>query len=159
MKWLSSVFFGVVYLGLLLSLGRILLRKIRNRPVKAWVQSQPMTYSTGAFVRERRLGAWTDWSHRYKGGPHMIVRTLGIDVSAPQGMVLASRAIYMTAAKAYMSVDNVGWAGTRFGRRECIRLIGKDAGCEVDLAIIPDSDFKLAWKALVDAGVQLNAAE
>lgn len=143
----------IVVMGTTVTLARIQIRKNRNKPVKAWVQGQPVTYGVRAFVRERRLGAWVDWSYRLGGGPQLLVRTRGIEISAPQGMVLESRAVFLTAEKASMTVEHVGWAGTPFGKRQCIRLRGHDEGCGVDLAISPDTGIDQAWQALIDAGV------
>jgi hypothetical protein len=157
-KWLPLMLLSLVIAGAIVSLTRTQVRKTRNKSVKAWVQSQPVTYSTRAFVRERRFGAWTNWSHTYKGGPQLIVRTRGIEVSAAQGMVLESRAIFVTAEKASMSIDRVGFGGTGIGRRECIRLLGQDDGCGVDLAISPETGIESAWEALVQAGVRPSSA-
>jgi hypothetical protein len=142
----------IVVVGTIVTLTRIEIRKNRNKPVKVWVQGQPVTYAVRALVRERRLGAWVDWSYRLGGGPQLLVRTRGIEISASQGMVLESRAVFLTAEKASMTVDLVGWAGTPLGKRECIRLRGHE-GCGVDLAISPDMGIDQAWQALIDAGV------
>jgi hypothetical protein len=150
---LALVLLAIVIVGTTVTLTRIQIRKNRNKPVKAWVQGQPVTYGVRAFVRERRVGAWVDWSNRLGGGPQLLVRTRGIEVSAPQGMVLESRAVFLTAEKASMTVDRVGWAGTPLGKRDCIRLKGHDEGCGVDLAISPETGIDPAWQALVDAGV------
>jgi hypothetical protein len=154
MKWLPYILLGAVIFGTALSFGRLQLRRSRNRPIKAWVQNQPITYSTNAFVRERRLRAWVNWSSRLGGGPQMIVRTRGIEVSAPRGMVLESRALFLNAEKASMWVDRVGWAGTPFGRKDCIRLCGHDEGSRVDLALTPDTGIAETWQALLTAGAQ-----
>jgi hypothetical protein len=63
-----------------------------------------------------------NWNHHYGGGPRLVVRTRGIEVSAPQGMMLERRSFFFSAETATMWRDRVGWAGTALGRKECIRL-------------------------------------
>ena len=49
--------------------------------------------------------------------------------------------------------DEVGWAGTALGRRECIHLVGRDETAEVELALSPLSNFEEVWAALRRAGI------
>jgi hypothetical protein len=152
--WLAFFLVATTVIVVGVNLAHITIRRSHNKPIKVWVQSQPVTFTTRALVRERRLGGWVDWSNSLGGGPTMTIRARGIEVSAPQGMVLESRSVFISAEKATMSIDSVGWAGTPVGRRKCVRLLGHDPGCAVDLAISPDADFDEAWQALIDAGVQ-----
>jgi hypothetical protein len=123
--------------------------------VKKSVRRQAVIYSTKAFVRVRKpLNSWVNWNHRLGGGPVLTVRTQGLEVSAPQGMMLESRDIVMSAENASMQLDKIGWAGTPIGLRECIHISGRDDNGSVELAISAESDLESAWQALLDAGVQ-----
>jgi hypothetical protein len=124
------------------------------------VQSQPVMYTTKTFVRSRsqRLGnswanryTWVSWNLRYGGGPRLVVRTRGIEVSAPQGMLLERRSFFFSAEAATMWRDRIGWAGTPLGRRDCIRL---QFGDPVELALTPELGVEEAWQALISAGVR-----
>lgn len=123
-----------------------------TRSLREWVRGQPVTYTTKVFVRSRRSkNTWVSWNHFYGGGPRLVVRTRGIEVSAPHGMMLERRSFLFSAETATMWRDRVGWAGTRLGRKDCIRLQFGDA---VELALTPDSGVEEAWEALIQAGVR-----
>jgi hypothetical protein len=54
-----------------------------------------------------------------------------------------------------MSFDRVGWAGTPFDRKDCIRVTGEDQiGRRVELALTPEDGLQNAWDALVKSGVR-----
>lgn len=88
-------------------------------------------------------------------GPQLVVHTHGIEISAPRGMMLESRTLFLDARKATMWVDEVGFGGTPLHRKKCIRLVGgtpQDA--QIEVALSPDTDFDQTWQALIDAGVR-----
>ena len=135
-------------------------RREESRALQEWVQSQPVMYTTKTFVRSRseRLGnnwanryTWVSWNNRHSDVPRLVVRTRGIEVSAPQGMLLERRSFFFSAEAATMWRDRIGWAGTPLGRRDCIRLRFDDP---IELALTPDSGVEEAWQALVNAGVR-----
>ena len=130
-------------------------RQRRNRELDAWVQNQPVIYDCAVLVRQCKHpgGNWVDWSRSLGGGPRLLVRSGAIEVRAPRGMILDSRDICLRAGTARMWRDEVGWAGTALGRRECIRLVGRDETAEVELALSPLSDFEEVWAALRLAGI------
>src|SRR5215469_1656202 len=130
-------------------------RQRRNRELNAWVQNQAVIYECAVLVRQclHPGGNWFDWSRSRGGGPRLLVRAGAIEVRAPQGMMLDSRDICLRAGTARMWRDEVGWAGTALGRRECIRLVGRDETAEVELALSPLSDFEEVWAALRLAGI------
>jgi hypothetical protein len=68
-------------------------------------------------------------------------------------MVFDSRDICLRADTARMWRDEVGWAGTAVGRRECIHLAGRDETAEVKLALSPLSNFEEVWAARCQAGI------
>lgn len=112
-----------------------------------------MTYSTKAFVRVRKpLNTWVDWNRRLGGGPSIVVHTQGVEISAPQGMMLENRHLVLPAERATMRLDRVGWAGTPLGRRKCIRISGRDRDRPIEVAISPESDINETWQALIDSG-------
>jgi hypothetical protein len=74
-------------------------------------------------------------------------------------MVLDSRDICLRADTARMWRDEVGWAGTGLGRRECIRLVGRDETGEVELALSPLSGFGEVWAALGQAGIAVVSSQ
>jgi hypothetical protein len=130
-------------------------RQSRNRKLDAWVQNQTVIYDCPVLVRQcvHPGGNWFDWSRRVGGEPRLLVRAGAIEIRAPQGMVLDSRDICLRADTARMWPDEVGWAGSALGSRECIHLVGRDETAEVELALSPLSDFGEAWDALRRAGV------
>jgi hypothetical protein len=120
-----------------------------------WAANQPVIYSSKAFVRRRKMGHnWVTWSDKLGGGPTLLVRTESLEVLAPRGTMLESRHIVMAAKDTTMRLDSVGWAGTPFGRKKCIRLSGRDGRFKVVLAVTPESGIHDAWEALRRAGVR-----
>jgi len=136
-------------------------RRRRNRELDAWVQNQPVIYECAVLVRQcmHPGGNWGDWSRSLGGGPHLLIRDGAIEVRAPQGLRLDSRDICLRADTARMWRDEVGWAGTALGRRECIHLVGRDQTGEVELALSPLSNFEEAWAALGRAGITAASSE
>jgi hypothetical protein len=136
-------------------------RQRRNRELDAWVQDQTMIYDGAVLVRQCIYpgGNWVDWSRRLGGGPRLLIRAGAIEVRAPQGMMLDSRDICLRADTTRMWRDEVGWAGSALGRRECIHLVGRDETAEVELALSPLSDFEEVWAALCRAGTVAASSE
>jgi hypothetical protein len=129
-------------------------RRPNRQQAEEWAWDQPVTYSTKVFVRSRKSrNTWVSWNHRLGGGPELIVRGQAIQVLAPQGMVLESRNISFSALNTTMWRDQVGWAGTPFDRKECIRLRKNGAEWEIELALTPESGIEATWQALTEAGV------
>jgi hypothetical protein len=151
----GEIFSFLVIAFLLYVLIRSRVRQRRNDELNAWVDSQPVIYDCAVLVRQcmHPGGNWVDWSRRLGGGPRLLVRAGAIEVRAPQGMVVDSRDICVRADTARMWRDEVGWAGSALGRRECIHLLGRDETAEVELALSPLSSFEEAWAALHQAGV------
>lgn len=137
------------------------LRQRRNRGLNAWVQNQAVIYECAVLVRQcmHPGGNWVDWSRSLGGGPRLLVRAGAIEVRAPQGMMLDSRDICLRADTARMWRDEVGWAGSALGRRECIHLVGRDETAEVELALSPLSNFEEVWAALRRAGIAAASSE
>ena len=116
---------------------------------------EPKSLSTRAFVRVRRArNSWVNWNHRLDGGPTMTIRPGRVELSAPQGTMLESRNIALSADSSTIRRDSVGWAGTPFGRRQCIRITGSDDRGTVDVAVTPEVGLEVAWQALTDAGFE-----
>lgn len=136
-------------------------RQRRNRELNAWVQNQTVIYDGAVLVRQcmHPGGNWVDWSRSLGGGPRLLIRNGAIEVRAPQGMVLDSRDICLRADTARMWRDEVGWAGSAIGRRECIHLVGRDETAEVELALSPLSNFEEVWAALRRAGIVATNSE
>jgi hypothetical protein len=136
-------------------------RQRRNRELNAWVQNQPVIYDCAVLVRQcmHPGGNWVDWSRSLGGGPRLLIRAGAIEVRAPQGMMLDSRDICLRADTARMWRDEVGWAGSALGRRECIHLVGRDETAEVELALSPLSNFGEVWAALGRAGIVAASSE
>lgn len=136
-------------------------RRRRNRDLNAWVQNQTVIYDCAVLVRQcmHPGGNWVDWSRSLGGGPRLLVRDEAIEVRAPQGMLLDSRDICLRADTARMWRDEVGWAGSGLGRRECIHLVGRDETAEVELALSPLSNVEEVWAALGRAGVVAAGSE
>jgi hypothetical protein len=74
-------------------------------------------------------------------------------------MGLDSRDICLRADTARMWRDEVGWAGTAAGRRECIHLAARDETAEVELALSPLSSFEEVRAALCQAGIAAASPE
>jgi hypothetical protein len=162
MSRLAGVIFTVLVLALLsyvLIYTRV--RQRRNRELNAWVQNQAVIYDGAVLVRQcmHPGGNWVDWSRNLGGGPRLLIRAGAIEVRAPQGMVLDSRDICLRADTARMWRDEVGWAGSAIGRRECIHLVGRDETGEVELALSPVSNFEEVWGALRRAGIVATNSE
>jgi hypothetical protein len=136
-------------------------RRRRNRGLDAWVRNQPVIYNCAVQVRQCMHPGrnWVDWSGSLGGGPRLLVRAGAIEVRAPQGTVLDSRDICLRADTARMWRDEVGWAGTGLGRRECIRLVGRDETGEVELALSPLPGFGEVWAALGQAGIAVVSSQ
>jgi hypothetical protein len=130
-------------------------RRRRNRGLNFWVQNQAVIYDCAVLVRQcmHPGGHWVDWSRSLGGGARLLIRAGAIEVRAPQGMMLDSRDICLRADTTRMWRDEVGWAGTALGRRECIHLIGRDQTGEVELALSPLSNVEDVWAALCRAGI------
>ena len=156
MDWLF-VGLGVAVVSLLIySLIRVRRRERTNHALADWAEQQPVIYSTRAFVRQHMEPLnWVDWNDNLGGGPQLIVRTHAVEISAPQGMILDSRTLFLDARKATMWADEVGWGGTPLNRKRCIRLTGgTPQDGQIDVALSPHDDFNGAWHALIQAGVQ-----
>lgn len=111
-------------------------------------------YAGRAFVRtRRRWQSWVDWNSRLGGGPTLVVRAGSFEVSAPQGMKLESRHLVLRSRSATMWLDEIGWAGTRLGRKECIHVAAEHEGRSVELALSPRDGLDDAWQALLASGV------
>jgi hypothetical protein len=132
-------------------------RQRQQAELRQQVQSRPITFSTRAFVRVRKpLNTWVSWHPRLGGGPQLILRDQALEVSAPQGMMLESRDIFLATDYVTMWRDRVGWAGTPLDRRECIRLRSDHEAVEV--AVSPDSGIEGTWNALLQVGVRPRQA-
>jgi hypothetical protein len=151
--WYAVLLVVLVVVVTPVELIRIHSREKRNHAIADWVHSQPITFSSRTFVRRHFPFRWTQWAYRYGGGPQLSVHTSGIEVSAPQGMMLDSRTVYFKGPESRMWIDKVGWAGTPLGRKECIRLCGWEDGTAVDLALYPDAGIEQTWSAFLTAGV------
>jgi hypothetical protein len=136
-------------------------RQRRNRPLDAWVQDQAVIYDCAVLVRQcmHPGGNWVDWNRRLGGGPRLLVRAGAIEVRTPEGMMLDSRDICLRADTTRMWRDEVGWAGSALGRRECIHLVGRDQTAEVELALSPLSNLEEVWAAVRRAGIVAAGSE
>jgi len=119
-------------------------------------------YVGRAFVRtRRRWNSWVDWNSRLGGGPTLVVRADSFEVSAPQGTRLESRHLVLRSNQAAMWIDKIGWAGTCFGRKECIHVAAEHKTSWIDptlsrgieLALSPRDGLQNAWQALLASGV------
>lgn len=157
----GEIFSFLVIAGLSWVLIRTWVRQRKNRELDAWVKNQAVIYDCAVLVRQcmQPGGHWVDWSRSLGGGPRLLVRAGAIEVRAPQGMMLDSRDICLRADTTRMWRDEVGWAGTALGRRECIHLVGRDETAEVELALSPLSSFEEAWAALRRAGIAAASSE
>ena len=157
----GEIFGFLVIVLLLCALIFTWVRQRRNRELNAWVQNQTVIYDCAVLVRQcmHPGGNWVDWSQRLGGGPRLLVRAGAIEVRAPQGMILDSRDICLRADTTRVWRDEVGWAGSALGRRECIHLVGRDETAEVELALSPLSNVGEVWAALRRAGVVAASSE
>jgi hypothetical protein len=133
--------------------------------VKAVEQSagdESPIYAGRVFVRTRRpWNSWVSWNNRLGGGPTLVVRADSFEVSAPQGTRLEPRHLVFRSRTATMWIDEVGWAGTPFGRKECIHVAAehKPGWAEmtrsrrIELALSPRDGLEDAWQALLASGV------
>jgi hypothetical protein len=156
----GEIFSFLVLAFLLYTLIHSRVRQRGNDKLSAWVHNQPVIYDCAVLVRQcmHPGGNWVDWSRRLGGGPRLLIRAGAIEIRAAQGMVLDSRDVCLRADTARMWRDEVGWAGSALGRRECIHLVGRDETAEVELALSPVPSFEEAWAAFHQAGV-VAAAE
>jgi hypothetical protein len=157
----GEIFSFLVIAGLSWVVIRTWVRQRGNRELNAWVQNQMVIYECAVLVRQcmHPGGNWVDWSRSIGGGPRLLARAGAIEVRAPQGMMLDSRDICLRADTTRMWRDEVGWAGTALGRRECIHLVGRDETAEVELALSPVSNLEEAWAALCRAGIVAAGSE
>ena len=83
----------------------------------------------------------------------MLVRRGSFEVSAPRGTRFESRHLVVRSETATMWLDRLGWAGTRFGRKDCVhlRVEGKK---RFELSLTPRDGLERAWQALRDSGVK-----
>ena len=151
----GEIFTFLVIVFLLCAVIYSRVRQGRNRELTAWVHNQPVIYDCAVLVRQcmHPGGNWVDWSRSLGGGPRLLIRAGAIEVRAPQGMVLDSRDICPRADTARMWRDEVGWAGSVLGRRQCIHQVGRDETAEVELALSPLCNFEDAWAALRQTGI------
>ena len=157
----GGIFSFLVIAFLSYALIRTRVRARRNRELNAWVQNQTVIYDCAVLVRQcmHPGGNWVNWSRSLGGGPRLLIRAGAIEVRAPQGMMLDSRDICLRADTARMWRDEVGWAGSALGRRECIHLVGRDETAEVELALSPLSNVEEVWAALRRAGIVAASSE
>ncbi len=157
----GAIFSVLVIAGLSYTLIYSQVRQRRNRELDAWVRNQPVIYECAVLVRQcmHPGGNWVDWSRSLGGGPRLLIRAGAIEVRAPQGMLLNSRDICLRADAARMWRDEVGWAGSALGRRECIHLVGRDETAEVELALSPLCNSEEVWAALRRAGTVAASSE
>ncbi len=154
-----AVAFSLVVAGLLaLKFALVARRRSRNRLLDDWVRAQPVVFSTPTLAQqltyEGRFSAnWVQWSPKY-GGPLLVVRRGGVEVVAPQGMMLDSRDVCFRADTAEMWKDTIGLLGGPLRRSECIRLRGRDETAFVEFALTPEAGIEPTWRALAEAGVQ-----
>ena len=111
------------------------------------------TYSSRSFVRtRRRLNTWVDWHPKLGGGPTVEVFADRVRIFAPQGMMLESRDLEILAATASIRRDNIGWAGTPFRKRSCVRISGRTRGRPIEVALSAPADLNDLWRGLLAAG-------
>jgi hypothetical protein len=162
MSRLAGGIFSVLVIALLsFTLINTWVRQRKNRALDAWAQSQTVIYDCPVLVRQCMHPGrhWVDWSRSLGDGPRLLIRAGAIEVRAPQGMMLDSRDICLRTDTAKMWRDEVGWAGTALGRRECIHLVGRDDTGKVELALSPFSNFEEVWAALRRAGIVASGSE
>jgi hypothetical protein len=150
--WGPLIFSIAVVAVIVIAGARQQIRSRRNKTLKSWVRSQPVSYSTRALIRMRGdtgIG-WVGLKNPF-GGAQMVVRTSGIELSLVGGI---GGGWFLPAEGSTMFVDHIGWGGTTIAERECIRLSGHDASGLVEAAISPRRPIGEAWQALLRAGVQ-----
>jgi len=161
MNWFGLVFLLVWGAGITVAIARLQLRRRRNHPLKAWVQGQPVTFSTKAKVRKRANGGvgWVDF--KSPSGVQLLIRDRGIEVSlAPPMDRIISTAEFLRADETTISLDRIGWSGSPVARHDCIRLDGIDLNGRVELAVSPvTSSIQDAWNALLQAGSKPRTSE
>jgi len=110
-------------------------------------------YISRAFVRTRRpLSTWVDWHPKLGGRPTVEVFADKVRIFAPQGMMLESRDLEILAATASIRRDNIGWAGTPFRKRSCIRISGRTRVRPIEVALSAPADLNELWRELLAAG-------
>jgi hypothetical protein len=153
-NWFGLIFLVVVLIGIAFGYTRLQLRERHNGPLKDWVRSQPVTFSSKAFVRKRADGGvgWVDF--KSPSGVRFLIRDHGIEVSlVPPADRIVSTAEFLRADGITMWIDRIGWAGSPIAKRDCIRLVGADLNGKVELAVSPrDVPIEDAWNALLHAG-------
>jgi hypothetical protein len=113
------------------------------------VPDEPALLTSRSFVRTRRWhNSWVNWHPRLGGGPVMTIRRGSVELRAPQGMMLESRNVVLSSEAATIKRDAIGWAGTPFGRRQCIRI----TAAKIEVAVTPEAGLDASWLALTDAG-------
>lgn len=154
MNWAGLIFLVVFVVGVIFAYGRIQLRERHNHPLKAWVRSQPVTFSSRALVR-KRAAAGVGWVFfKSPSGVQSLIRGQGVEVSlVPPLDRVVSTAEFLRAEGITMWMDRIGWAGSPIAKRDCIRLDGADLNGKVKLAVSPrDVPIEEAWNALIAAG-------
>jgi len=150
--WGPLAFAIAVIAVILIAFARQEIRSVRNKTLESWVLNQPVSYSTRALIRTRGSAGigWVSMKNPF-GGAQMVVHTSGIELSLVGGI---GRRWFLPGQGSSMFVDHMGWGGTTFAERECIRLSGYDASGLVEAAISPRGPIDEAWQALLLAGVQ-----
>jgi hypothetical protein len=122
-----------------------------------WEPDQTLILSTHALVRTRKVAAtWVNWSHTLGGGPQVNVWSRGLEVIAPQGMMLEPRHVLVASRGATMHIDEIGWAGMPVRKRRCISVLARDRrGFPYRIAITPQGDIDATWRALIAAGMSI----
>jgi hypothetical protein len=153
-NWFGLIFLAVVLIGIAVAFARLQLRERHNSPLKEWVRSQPVTFSSRVLVRKRANGGvgWVDF--KSLTGVQFLIRGQGVEVSlVPPMDRIVSTAEFLRADGITMWIDRIGWAGSPVAKQDCIRLDGMDLNGKVELAISPrDLPIEDAWSALLDAG-------
>jgi len=78
----------------------------------------------------------------------LTIRRGSVELQAPKGTLLENRNVAFSSDDATIKRDAIGWAGTAFGRRQCIRITGS----KVEVAVTPELGLDASWLALLDAG-------
>ena len=66
--------------------------------------------------------------------------------------MLESRDLEILAATASIRRDNIGWAGTPFRKRSCIRISGRTRVRPIEVALSAPADLNELWRELLAAG-------
>lgn len=156
----QQLFLIVWVMIMILAIGNQVRRRRRAAPMASWVRGEPASYSTAASVRVRGPdGAWHDVKSGL-GSSQLVVRGRYLEVSLAGATGLGGAlgvSWFLFAGDVKMWVDEFGWLGTRLGRRQCIRLLGRDANGSVELAISPHSAISEVWEQLLAAGAEAIA--